>query len=152
MSKEGFSISLASPHAPGLDGVQKLGIALFALAFLFTLVGMFGPAAKDPALFFYLGFVGSAAGLSVYMVRSILNKPAGVQTITFSHQVLPIVGCGVGPLVFFLQGFTWCFIGVLTISGMTRQLSYYLTQLVGGCSIMHQTGGSYIRLCILFPS
>ena len=79
MSKEGFSISLASPHAPGLDGVQKLGIALFALAFLFTLVGMFGPAAKDPALFFYLGFVGSAAGLSVYMVRSILKKPAGVQ-------------------------------------------------------------------------
>ncbi|MFT6210022.1 MAG: Pyruvate/2-oxoacid:ferredoxin oxidoreductase delta subunit [Bacteroidia bacterium] len=79
MSKEGFSISLASPHAPGMDGIQKLGIAIFSLAFLFMLVGMFGPAAKDPALFFYLGFVGSVVGLSMYMVRSILNKPAGVQ-------------------------------------------------------------------------
>ena len=79
MSKEGFSISLASPHAPGMDGVQKLGIALFALAFLFTLVGMFGPASQDPALFFYLGFVGSVVGLGVYMVRSILNKPVGTQ-------------------------------------------------------------------------
>ncbi len=34
MSKEGFSISLASPHAPGMDTVQKLHCAICSGIFI----------------------------------------------------------------------------------------------------------------------
>lgn len=77
--KEGFSISLASPNAPGLDGVQKLGAAIFTLAFLTIIIGALGPAAANPALFFIVGILGSLAGLTIYMLRTFLTRPAGVQ-------------------------------------------------------------------------
>lgn len=105
MSKEGFSISLASPHASGMDGTQKFGIALFALALLFTLVGLTGPAANDPALFFYLGFMGSVVGLSVYTVRTYSKRPAGVQNNHIFTSGLTNRGLWGWALGIFLTGF-----------------------------------------------
>lgn len=105
MSKEGFSISLASPNAPGMDIVQKLGIGLFIVALLFLIVGLFGPAAKDPALFFYLGFVVSVVGLSVYMVRTYIKRPAGVQNNHIFTSSLTNRGLWGWALGIFLTGF-----------------------------------------------
>ncbi|MCF8463425.1 MAG: 4Fe-4S binding protein [Flavobacteriales bacterium] len=105
MSRDGFSISLASPHAPGMDGMQKFGIALFVLAILFTIVGALGPAAQDPALFFYLGFVVSVVGLSVYTVRTYLNRPSGVQNNHIFTSSLTNRGLWGWALGVFLTGF-----------------------------------------------
>ena len=79
MSKEGFSISLVNPHAPGLDVVQKIGVAISALAFLSISIGAFGPANNDPSFYFWTGVMGSFVGLTIYMLRTYLNRPEGVQ-------------------------------------------------------------------------
>lgn len=105
MSKEGFSISLASPNAPGMDGTQKFGIALFALALLFTLVGLAGPVANDPALFFYLGFIASVLGLGIYTVRTYLKRPARVQNDNIFTSGLTNRGLWGWALGIFLTGF-----------------------------------------------
>ncbi len=79
MSKEGFSISLVNPHAPGLDFIQKIGVAIAALAFLSIGIGALGPANQDPSLYFWTGIAGSFVGLSIYMLRTFLTRPAGIQ-------------------------------------------------------------------------
>ena len=75
----GFSISFASPHAPGLDGIQKFGVGVFSLAILFAVIGAFGPANQYPQLFFYAGIVGSIVGFSIYVYQTYSKRPAGVQ-------------------------------------------------------------------------
>ena len=79
MSKEGFSISLVNPYAPGLDLIQKIGVAITSLAFLSIIVGATGPANNDPSFYFWTGIIGSIIGLSIFMVRSFLNRPSGIQ-------------------------------------------------------------------------
>ena len=79
MSKEGFSISLVNPHAPGLDFVQKIGVAISALALLSITIGAFGPANNDPSFYFWTGVIGSFVGLTIYMLGSFLNRPPGIQ-------------------------------------------------------------------------
>lgn len=105
MSREGFSISLASPHAPGMDGVQKSGIAVFALAVLVMLVGLLGPVARNPDLFFYLGVVGSLVGLTVYTIRTYMKRPAGVQNNHIFTSSLTNRGLWGWALGIFLTGF-----------------------------------------------
>lgn len=105
MSKEGFSISLASPHAAGLDTIQKLGLALFVVAFLVLFFGLLGPAAHDPAFYFYLGFVCSLVGLSVYLVRTYLKQPVSGQNNHIFTTSLTNRGVWGWALGVFLTGF-----------------------------------------------
>ena len=79
MSKEGFSISFVNPHAPGLDVVQKIGIAITSFALLSIVIGATGPANDDPRFYFWTGIMGSFLGLTIYMVRTFLARPAGIQ-------------------------------------------------------------------------
>lgn len=105
MSKEGFSISLVNPHAPGLDFVQKIGVAISALALLSITIGAFGPANNDPSFYFWTGVIGSFVGLTIYMLRSFLNRPAGVQNNNIFKSSLTNRGVLGWAFGIFLTGF-----------------------------------------------
>lgn len=74
MSKEGFSISLVNPHAPGLGVVQKVAIAITSLGLLSVLIGAAGPAAHDPSFYFWTGVVPALTGLLMYIFKTFQEK------------------------------------------------------------------------------
>lgn len=126
MSKEGFSISLASPHAPGMDGIQKIGSAIFILAFLMVIVGAFGPANASPTLFLTLGILGSLLGLIIYMLRTFLIRPAGVQNNHIFSSSLTNRGLWGWVFGVFLTGFYvalyWGSDSMWNTSGLVRMM------------------------------
>ena len=105
MSKEGFSISLVNPHAPGLDVIQKIGVAITTLALLSITIGAFGPANNDPSFYFWTGIVGGIVGLTIYMVRSFLKRPEGIQNNQIFASSLTSRGVLGWALGIFLTGF-----------------------------------------------
>ena len=105
MSKEGFSISLVNPHAPGLSTVQKVAIAISALGLLSMVIGAAGPATQDPSFYFWTGIVPVMVGCSIYIYKTFSEKTDAAG----NHQVYSsgLTGRGIAGWAFaiFLTGF-----------------------------------------------
>lgn len=105
MSKEGFSISLVNPHAPGLDLVQKIAIAISALGLLSMVIGATGPANQDPSFYFWTGVFTSIVGFSVYILRTFLGKTESENNNHIFNSGLTARGIAGWAFGIFLTGF-----------------------------------------------
>lgn len=105
MSKEGFSISLVNPNAPGSDLVQKIGIGIAVLGLLSMLVGAMGPANQDPSFYFWTGIVTSIVGFSIYILRTFLHKTESENNNHIFNSSLTARGIAGWAFGIFLTGF-----------------------------------------------
>lgn len=99
------SISFSQPPPPEMDGIQKTGLAIFALGLLVFLVAAFGPGSIYSFLSFILSFGLIVAGSLIFIIRHYSNKPAGVSNNHVWHRSLTSGGIAGWMLGILITGF-----------------------------------------------
>lgn len=105
MKISNISFSLANPHPRALDGAQKLGLGLAALAMLILLLAFLDVSLPSQGVFLAASLALFLAGALVFAWRTYLSRPAGVRNDGIWFSTLTNGGLWGWMFGIFLTGF-----------------------------------------------
>lgn len=80
MAEQNFkSLSIANPHPPFTDNIQKLGAAIGGIGFLILVLASFGVNLSNQGLWLIMSLLFMASGIVIYSWRAYLTKAPGIK-------------------------------------------------------------------------